>query len=685
MNELKKYTLLLFSFLFITSSLFAQSKKGIDPLRTDATTTEKPIAFRFGLYGNASKNYHNSQAHVFCCEDGCGVFGNGTGSGMNIGLIFEKPLVKMIDLALTFGYADRSGDFGVARVGNMPVLDEASGKYVTLQRQHSFTASLPELIGTLGVRFTPIKTFPIYLGAAFAYSMPLSSSSNYEQTEEIISPSGVVYPETHTNFKIVGAGVIQNIKGAFGARGAIGYPLPLGKDISAAPEASYYLPITKTRDDFQWKIASLEYGVAIRYNIYKAEPPPPPPEPPPPPPPPPPAPKPEPPVADVMTASPQQIQIVETIVTETFPILPYIFFDSSSATLSSRYQQLASTETTAFRNRELPHSSLEAYYQILNIIGDRLSNDPSQKITITGTTDGEEAGSAKDATSLSKARAQVVKDYLASVWNIADDRIAVKTAASPKNPSTKKFDEGVEENRRVEITSDDGKILEPVIHEHFSRYEGTPKQVPFVLKASGKQTISNWEMKIDAATATLYQTGGSGNPPSSFDWKIADADLAPIAKAADANKNVAASLTVKDAAGLDNTKLYEIPTTKSRYPFELSRLSLIVFDFDKSDISGQNKEMVKTFVAHSIRPNSDVQIHGSTDRLGELDHNQELSQSRADAVAKLVRAENPDAKLTEVKGIGPAEDASLNATPEGRYYCRTVTVQVQTPLEENMK
>ncbi len=91
--------------------------------------------------------------------------------------------------------------------------------------------------------------------------------------------------------------------------------------------------------------------------------------------------------------------------------------------------------------------------------------------------------------------------------------------------------------------------------------------------------------------------------------------------------------------------------------------------------------MVSTFVARSIKPSSESRITGSTDRLGELDHNQELSQARADAVAKLVKAENPDAKLTEVKGIGPAEQIEMNSTPEGRYYCRTVTVQVQTPLQ----
>jgi outer membrane protein OmpA-like peptidoglycan-associated protein len=67
--------------------------------------------------------------------------------------------------------------------------------------------------------------------------------------------------------------------------------------------------------------------------------------------------------------------------------------------------------------------------------------------------------------------------------------------------------------------------------------------------------------------------------------------------------------------------------------------------------------------------------------MGELDHNKELSTSRAFAVHKLIKEENAVAEVTKVEGIGPTYSPEMNSTPEGRYYCRTVTVQVQTPVK----
>ena len=474
--------------------------------------------------------------------------------------------------------------------------------------------------------------------------------------------------------------MIAGIKGTFGARGAVGYPFPLAQNLTAAPEVSYYFPFNQVKTDYQWKIASVEGGVAIRYGIYKPEPPPPPP-PPTPPPPPPPKPKPEPPVATVATASPQHIEIVETIMTETFPLLPYIFFDSAGSQLAQKYEQLSPSDLDRFRSRELPHSSLEAYYQILNVLGNRLIAEPNERITIVGTTDGAELAAGSKSTALAKERAERVKQYLTETWAIEPSRIITKTVATPANPSSKVYDEGVQENRRVEIISTNGKMLEPIVHEKFSRYDGSPRLIPFVMSAKSKQPIANWEFKITAGDALLYHTNGNGTPPSTFGWSISNADLPSIAQANDQKAKLSATLSVKDESGLSNVNSFEVPVSKSRFPFELSRLSLVVFDFDKSTISKQNQQMISTFVSHSIKAESEARITGSTDRLGELDHNQELSQARADAVGELVKAENPDAKLTEIKGIGPAETSDLNATPEGRYYCRTVTVQVQTPLK----
>ncbi|HYM19476.1 MAG TPA: outer membrane beta-barrel protein, partial [Candidatus Kapabacteria bacterium] len=246
------------------SQAVAQPVKSLDQLRE--TSKDDRLAFRFGFYGDFGRNYHQSQAHVYCCDEGCGIFGNGTGRSYNFGLLVEKPLVKMLDLALTVGYAERGGAFGFAIDSSMRVL--STGGYTKLIRQHDYTAQLPEVITSLGVRFTPIKKLPFYLTTGFVYSIPLASSSNFKQTDAITSPSGVVFPSTNTNFKVDSEGTISNIKSSLGLRGAIGYPFPLGKDLTASPEINYYFPLTQTRADYLWKIATLEGGVAIRYNIY---------------------------------------------------------------------------------------------------------------------------------------------------------------------------------------------------------------------------------------------------------------------------------------------------------------------------------------------------------------------------------------------------------------------------------
>jgi outer membrane protein OmpA-like peptidoglycan-associated protein len=113
----------------------------------------------------------------------------------------------------------------------------------------------------------------------------------------------------------------------------------------------------------------------------------------------------------------------------------------------------------------------------------------------------------------------------------------------------------------------------------------------------------------------------------------------------------------------------------------LSRLSLIVFDFDQASINKQNERMISQFVKKSLYPASTITITGSTDNLGELKHNQKLSEDRAFHVRDLVLEDKPDSKITSTKGIGPSELLYDNHLPEGRYYCRTVRLEVETPIE----
>ncbi|TNE35373.1 hypothetical protein EP342_01720, partial [bacterium] len=75
------------------------------------------------------------------------------------------------------------------------------------------------------------------------------------------------------------------------------------------------------------------------------------------------------------------------------------------------------------------------------------------------------------------------------------------------------------------------------------------------------------------------------------------------------------------------------------------------------------------------------EIVGSTDFLGERNYNNELSQNRANNVAKYINTLLPDVKFKKVIGVGSENPKFDNSTPEGRFYCRTVLIEVKTPIK----
>ncbi len=678
-DMMKRISTAIVAALAACGSITAQENR--TPEGTEAPT---PI-FRLGLYGGFGYNMHETNASIFSGGGDCGAFSDGTGSGPVFGLFGEFPLLDgMLDLTTALNFAQRGGAFGEAFTAGLPVLDPNSNQYVPLERRHDYTADLGLLLVDFGVRVSPIKNIPIYLRAAGSAGFPLTEAS-YHQTEQILSPSGVRYPETRTTERDVAQGPIRDVQTLVAATGALGYSLPIGPRLSIAPEVSFYYPFTDVTLAYRWRISSAQVGVAVRYGFL---------------PPPPPAPGSEPesdpesstrptlasspeasPSAMLATASSEKVEVVRTIVTETFPILPYIFFDSAATDIPTRYRRTTGSARDSFDELLLPHRSLDAYYDILNIVGNRLAKHPDTRITLNGTTDGQEEPIVGTANNLARTRAQSVKDYLMRVWEIDPARMTVTTSTRPTYPSSMQYAEGAEENRRVEIISNDDVILQPIIHEKFNEYSYRPKRIEFNAEAASTSPVESWKLTVNAGSKTVHQRSGQGNPPGSITWTLDDNAAAGIVESLPSTEGLACTLDVVDERGKRGRAEFKVPASQSTHPFEVSRLSLIVFDFDKSAISQQNRRMITTFVSESVTPSSTSKITGSTDRLGELAHNQELSQARAESVRDLIMGQRPDAVITGTQGVGPSRLLYDNNVPEGRYYCRTVTVEVETPIE----
>jgi outer membrane protein OmpA-like peptidoglycan-associated protein len=375
------------------------------------------------------------------------------------------------------------------------------------------------------------------------------------------------------------------------------------------------------------------------------------------------------------------LKIGKTIVTQTYPLLPYIFFDSASSELKPNY--IKSYPTEKFNELYLPKETLGIYYSILDIIGYRLNKNDKAKLTILGVTDGEEIADEKSRMELAEKRANSIAYYLKAKWKIADDRLIVKSEDTPKLPTSKSYNEGYQENRRVELSSDDPLVLEPVIHLKF--WEHTADKNDLIIKSEFNRNpaIKSWNILLQDKNGNLLRqlTGAEEYPPSSISLNLFSDLISKIAESVEGIDTIFAVLNINLVDGNVESKKTAILVNKKQNQFEIGRLNLIVFDFDKFDISEANRKMLVNFINSAIQKNSTTRITGSTDILGEENYNIKLSNDRANSVRNYLRNIKPDVKVSEVIGTGSKNLLYDNNLPEGRFYCRTVLIEVSTPLE----
>ena len=102
---------------------------------------------------------------------------------------------------------------------------------------------------------------------------------------------------------------------------------------------------------------------------------------------------------------------------------------------------------------------------------------------------------------------------------------------------------------------------------------------------------------------------------------------------------------------------------------------MILFDFNRSEISGRNSDIID-IIDTRIEDNSTIQIKGYTDRMGDEALNERLSNSRAESANKALGNSNAISK-----GYGEKIELYNNDLPEGRMYNRTVEIIVETPIK----
>ncbi|MCX6154888.1 MAG: OmpA family protein [Candidatus Kapabacteria bacterium] len=720
-EKLRNYLILIFLICFFIVPKVSLAQK----------LQDKPL-FYLGVYADYNLNNHFTDfqqipGYPTCCSN----FNYGFGSGLAIGGLFEIPVLPKINAGVRVGFSSLSGVISKdENIGyDKKIFSQIPDTNLRMiSAEHSINIVLYSLTAQPYILYKLYDRLTLSAGLNLAYLF----KTDISQKEQITSPNDVLFLDTSNinkskNFRNDSSNMKlpnQSSLLAFIVFGA-GYEFPLNnRGLTIAPEINFHIPLNNICD-LSWKVATVQLGASIKLPIYPAKIIP--------------QIKQENIIRDTnvvysmnfkeekvilkesrsetkeiktdsliyikniktenyehqipkivnLSASIEAVgisknntrQIDPTVVieeTETeelFPLLPYLFFLSNSSDLSK--SSIALKKTDNFSEKSLQWNTLGIYSELLQLVAYRLNANPNAKLTINGCNSGTAA--ELDNKSLSLNRAIAVRDVLVQQFGVIAEKLILKNQNIPDNPSTRTVAEGEAENQRVELSSDDPKILAPIRLKDILVKSDPPiiEINPIVKSDAG---IESWTLDVEQENKNLRNYSGNAIP-TSLKWSI-EQEPRPKTETAvkltlNLNDNAKQKLKVEKDLLIKQLTLH-----KKRFELKddkrIERYALILFDFDKAIITKNQHEILEE-IKTKIKANSFVTIKGYADKIGDPDYNKELSLRRANEVQKFLKVKESNLKL---EGIGSDELLYDNNLPQGRGYSRTVQIIIETPVKE---
>ncbi len=383
---------------------------------------------------------------------------------------------------------------------------------------------------------------------------------------------------------------------------------------------------------------------------------------------------------------------VERSVREIFPLRNYVFFDIGSKEIPERYVLLKKDQVTGFQEDNLElftpknlsgrsDRQMVVYYNILNILGDRMAKNPSATVRLTG-------ASLEDPDD-GRAMAEAVKRYLVSIFGIEATRINTEGRDKPRIPSeqpggTKELELLREGDRRVsiwstspallmEFQSGDDAPLKPV--EILAMQKGPIESYVSVNVIGATQAFTSWSLEFMDKNGTVQNFGPYTHERVSLPGKtILGTQPKGDYKVTMVGQTKSGKTVKKDTTV--NMVLWTPKITE-----EVMRFS-VIYEFNESKAIAMYEIYLTDIVVPKIPAGGKVIIHGYTDVIGDEDYNQKLSLARANDVRTimenaLLKANRSDVKF-DVYGFGEDQNLSPfeNKFPEERFYNRTVIIDI---------
>ena len=385
-------------------------------------------------------------------------------------------------------------------------------------------------------------------------------------------------------------------------------------------------------------------------------------------------------------------QPVKLQVSETLPLRHSVFFDEGSSAVPNRYVLLTPDQASSFKEEQLQQEptqitsgrsarQLNVYYNILNILGDRMRSNPAANISLSGASaQGPVAG---------KAFAETVKQYLVSVFGISNSRIQTQGRTKPLIPSekpgaTKELTLLRAGDRRVDIQSNSaellmevgGGLMKPV--QINSTVNPLDSQVVFTNEGASV-LLKSWTVELTDENGTTQKHG----PYTTDETNMTVASI--LGDRSEGTYKVTMRGESKNGSAV--TKEGSVDLKRGEESIEKAYRYSILFDFDKTQTTASYSKFLTDVVSPLIAEGSTVSIHGHTDVIGGDAYNLKLSNQRASETQTIIESALNKAGISNVKfeTSGFGEDLSRlpfdNNLPEERFYNRTVIIDIM-PLKK---
>ncbi|MFV8326495.1 OmpA family protein [Flavobacterium sp. ZS1P14] len=617
----------------------------------------------FGVAGGANFNFYRGSTHQLNAGfTPPATFHDGDGVGLFIAPLLEyRPADSRWGVMLQAGYDNRKGSFDqVVTPCDCPADLATNVSYITVE---------PSL------RFAPFKSnFYLYGGPRLAFNM--DKSFTYQLG---INPA---YPDQAPSPAVTGD--LSDIKKTiFSMQIGAGYDIPLSADSNKtqfvlSPFVAFQPYFGQNpRSTETWNITTLRAGIALKMgqgrNIQES--------------------------TDILADREVQFSVNspsnvpgERRITEIFPLRNYVFFNAGSTEIPNRYILLTKDQVKDFKEDQLEvfapknlsdrsKRQMIVYYNVLNILGDRMQKNPSATITLVGSSEkGPEDG---------LAMAESIKTYLVNVFAINPSRITTKGQNKPNIPSeqpggTLELELLREGDQRVSIESTSPDLLmefqsgpdaqlRPV---RIVPLQEAPAESYVTFSNKGAtEALSTWSLQIADEQGKVQSFG----PYTQEEISIPGKSI--LGSRSEGDYKVKMIGQTKSGKIVEKeTPVHMVLWTPAKTE-EGMRYS-IIYEFNKSKAIAIYEKYLTEVVTPKIPVGATVIIHGHTDIIGEEVHNQDLSLARANDVKSILesglsKTGRNDVKF-EVLGYGEDENKSPfeNKTPEERFYNRTVVIDI---------